>query len=121
MFFEEASFLEQSLLFSIYFFQISCFFSARPPLSSCFLKINSSLGQLVFQNSHFSGGQITFSTKLLLQKTYFLVQFFFRKVAFWKQLIFQKINILLQLLFQERCFIKATTLSKELLFQNIFF
>ena len=91
-FFRAASFLEQSPFLSI-LFQISCFFSAKPPPRSCFMRINSSLGQLRFpeqplyrRTSYFFMAS-TSTQHQILQNSYF-----FNKATFTIQVPFSTVS-----------------------------
>ena len=117
------------------FFQNSFFFGAKILQSSHFLRIQSSLQQLLFGTAFseelfrikISKKRATFSKQVLLHSINL-----FRKAILWKKLIFQKINFrityffwravfLEQLLFQKTLPSIAATFSEELLFYNILF
>ena len=104
-FFGAGSCLEQTRFLSISL-QISCFFRAKLPPSSCFLKINSSLGQLHFQNSHFFRGRVTFSWHVTLHSIKF-----FRTATFLTKLLLQKRYLLGQLIFKKSCFLEVAKFS----------
>ena len=106
-FFGVVSFLEQPPFLSISF-QISCFFRAKPSPSSCFLRINSSLGQLFFQNSHFFGGRVTFSWHVPLHSIKFL-----RTATFSPKLLLRQRYLLVKLIFQKSCFLEVVIFSEN--------
>ena len=98
------------------FFQNSFFFGAKILQSSHFLRIQSSLQQLLFGTAFseelfrikISKKRATFSKQVLLHSINLL-----RKATFWKKLIFQH-----YILFLESCLFRATTFSKEATFYS---
>lgn len=120
---ERLFFLEQSL-FLVTFFQISCFFRTKPPASSCFLRINSSLGQLLFQNSHF----FWMTTYFFVAGTYTQHQIIQNSYVFNKdtstiELLFSAVNFSEKLLFGSTYLFKKSIFcsngfSGELLYQS---
>ena len=118
------------------FFQNSFIFEAKILQSSHFLRIESSLRQLLFRTAIFFGGTVydkdiykraTFSKQVTLHKINL-----FRKATFWKKLIFQEINFCITYIFWRAFFLEqlflqktlpsiAATFSEELLFYNILF
>ena len=96
------------------FFQNCFFFRAKILYSSHFLRIKSSLWQLLFGTAVFPClgwrylKRATFSKQVLLYSIKF-----FRKATFWKKQIFQKRNIPLYLPFLESCFFRVATFSKD--------
>ena len=116
-FFWGALFSEQSLFSKQLFFQKSYFFGAKLLPSSYFLRIGSSLGQLLLAEELF---RIKISTEELpFRSRYFCTASnFIRKATFWKKLIFQKSNIP-HYFFWRATFLIAATFSEELLFYNI--
>ena len=117
-------------------FQNNFFFGAKFLQSSHFLRIESSLRQLLFRTAIFFGGTVydkdiykraTFSKQVTLHKINL-----FRKATFWKKLIFQEINFCITYIFWRAFFLEqlflqktlpsiAATFSEELLFYNILF
>ena len=103
-------FSEQSLFRSSHFCQNSFYFRANIH----FLRIRSSLWQLLFGTAFFPLFWIKISKKeLLIQSRYFCtVSTFPEKLHFGKSYIFHKSNISHYLLFLDSCPFTAATLSK---------
>ena len=105
------------------FFQNSFFFGAKLLQSSHFLRIGSSLRQLLFGIVIFFSEElfwIKISKKELLFQTRYscIASTFLEKLLFGKKLIFQKSNIPHYLLFLESCLFRATTFSKDATFYS---
>ena len=105
------------------FFQNSFFFGVKLLQSRHFLRIRSSLRQLLFGTATLSGG--TVQDKDILKRANFSRQVllhsinFFRKATFWKNLIFQKAIVRsIYLLFPENCLFRAAISSKDATFYS---
>ena len=100
------------------FFQSSFFFKVKLPPSSFFLRVDSSLLQLIFQTSYFFGGRICFTEDLLFGSSYL-----FRAVPFLWLLLFWNIYFLTvnnQLLFfsKQLFFRQSKRSTLQLLLEN---
>ena len=99
------------------FFQDSCFFRAKLIPSNHFLRIESSLGRLLFGTATFSGGGIVQNNNIFRQQQVLLHRIkFFRRTAFRKKLIFQKSNIPHYLLVLASYLFRAAAFSKNFTF-----
>ena len=99
------SFLDQSLLCGSYFFQNSCIFRAKLLPSSQFLRIVSSLGQLLCRNSYF------FNERSCSEQRYLQNSYFFEVGTSTQQQNFQN-----RYFFNENTFSKEVLLHTEILY-----
>ena len=123
-FFLQASFSEQALLCSSYFFQSSYFLRVKR-------RIGSSLGKLLFRKATFLVEEL-FRMKISTEELLFWSKHFcfFRSATFWKKASFSEKQFHIthffwraaffeRLLFQKALSSIAVTLSEELLLYNI--
>ena len=106
------SFLRRVTFSQQLFFQNSFFFRAKILQNSHFLRIRSSLWQLLSAAAIFSLFRIKISKKELLFQIRYSINFF-RKGILWKKLIFQRRNILYYPLFLESYLFEVATSSKD--------
>ena len=122
LFFKELPFSQQSLLRGSHFFLNSYFFRAKLLPSRHFLRIGSSLGQVLFGTPTFL---VEKPYKDIFRRRTFPNQVvlcnIFRRVTFWKKLFFRKSNSPHCLLLLDNYFIRVATFPEELLFRNILF
>ena len=143
-FFRAATFFEELLFqnnrfFPVVIFQYIYFFRADFLPRSHFLRIGSSLGELlcwkssflveelvqdkdIYRTTTFLKQVILYSINIFRRDTFLtkvlLLNSSSRTVTFWKKVIFQKSNISKHLLFLESHFFRETTFSKDLTFHS---